>query len=105
MRYWFQKFTLDIEPLANLYQNTFKGSTILRDWLTLAKAILLPKNELSHAAKNYRPIACLSLTYKLYTSCLNNFLEHHCRMNSIITTEQAGRKKGIWGTTEQLLIN
>ena len=26
-------------------------------------------------------------------------------MNSIITTEKAGRKKGIWGTTEQLLIN
>ena len=43
--------------------------------------------------------------FKLYTSCLNNFLEHHCRINNIITVEQAGGKKGIWGTTEQLLIN
>ena len=67
---------------------------------------MLPKNEHTHAAKNHRPMACLNLTYKLYTSCLNNFLEHHCRTNSIITTEQAGGgEKGIWGTTEQLLIN
>ena len=103
--YWFKKLTFYIEPLANLYQNTFKGSTTLPDWLTLAKTILLLKNEHTQAAKNYQPIACLNLTYKLYTSCLNIFLEHHCRTNSIITTEQAGGKKGIWGTTEQLLIN
>ena len=36
---------------------------------------------------------------------MNNFLENQCRTNSIITTEQAGEKKGIWGNTEQLLIN
>ena len=66
---------------------------------------MLPKNEHTHVAKNYRLIACLNLTYKLYTSCLNNFLEHHYRTNSIITTEQAVGKKGIWGTTEQLLTN
>ena len=103
--YWFKKLTFYIEPLASLYQNTFEGLTTLPDWLTLAKTILLPKNEHAQAAKNYRPIACLNLTYKLYTSCLNNFLEHHCRINNIITVEQAGGKKGIWGTTEQLLIN
>ena len=103
--HWFKKYTFCIEPLANLYQNTFEGSTTLPDWLTLAKTILLPKNEHTHATKNYPPIACSNLTYKLYTSCLNNFLEHHCRTNSIITTEKAEGKKGILGTTEQLLIN
>ena len=103
--YWFKKLTFYIEPLANLYQNTFEGSTTLPDWLTRAKTILLPKNEHTHTAKNYRPITCLNLTYKLYTSCLNNFLEHHCQTNSIMTTEQAGGKKGILGTREQLLIN
>ena len=101
--YWFKKLTFYIEPLANLYQNTSEGLTTLPDCLTLAKTILSLKNE--HTAKNYRPIACLNLTYKLYAICVNNFLEHHCRTNSIITTEQAGGKKGIWGSTEQLLIN
>ena len=88
--YWFKKFTFYIEPLANLYWNTFEGSTTLPDWLTLAKTIFLPKNEHTHAAKNYRPMACLNHTYRLYTSCLKNFLGHHSRTNSIITTEQAG---------------
>ena len=97
--------TFYIRPLANLYQNTFEGLTTLPDWLTLAKTILLPKNEHTQAATNYRPIAYLNLTYTLYTSCLNNFLKHHCRINNIITVEQAGGKKVIWGTTEQLLIN
>ena len=103
--YWFRRLTFYIKPLANLYQTTFEGSTTLPDWLTLAKTILLPKNEHTHAAKSYRPIACLNLTYNLHTSCLNNFLKHHCRKNSILTTEQAGAKEGILGTTEQLLIN
>ena len=103
--YWFKKLTFYIDPLANLYQNTFQGSTTLPDWLTLPKTMLLPKNEHTHAAKNYRPIACLNLTYNLYTSFLNNFLEHHCQTNSIITTEQAGGKKGIWETIEHLLID
>ena len=95
--YWFKKFTFYIEPLANLYWNTFEGSTTLPDWLTLAKTIFLPKNEHTHAAKNYRPMACLNLTYRLYTSCLNNFLGHHSRTNSIITTEQAGGGGRIYG--------
>ena len=42
---------------------------------------------------------------KLYTSYINQFLEHHCEVNDIVTTEQAGGKKEVWGCPEQLLIN
>ena len=50
--YWFTKLTFSIKPLANLYQNKFEGLTTLPDWLTLAKTILLPKNEHTQAEKN-----------------------------------------------------
>ena len=43
--------------------------------------------------------------YKLFTSCLNLFLTDHVQSNNIITPEQAGGKRGVWGTTEQLLAN
>ena len=43
--------------------------------------------------------------YKLFTSCLNLFLTDHVQSNNIITSEQAGGKRGVWGTTEQLLVN
>ena len=33
------------------------------------------------------------------------FLTDHVLHNSIIINEQAGGKKGTWGTAEQLLIN
>ena len=43
--------------------------------------------------------------YKIYTSILNYFLEDHCRVNNILSIEQAAAKKRCWGCTDQLLIN
>ena len=31
-------------------------------------------------------------------------LQNHCEMNNIVTAEQAGGKKDVWGCFEQLLI-
>ena len=42
---------------------------------------------------------------KLHTSCINSFLQDHCEINKIITTEQAGGKKDIWSCLEQFIIN
>ena len=77
----------------------------LPNCLTLARTTLLPKSQDTKNAKNYRPIACLNIVYKLYNSCLNVFLQNHCEVNEIITSEQAGGKRSVWGCTEQLLIN
>ena len=42
---------------------------------------------------------------KLYTGCINQFLQDHCKRSNIITAEQAGGKKEVWGCLEQLMIN
>ena len=78
---------------------------LLPGWLITLKTILLAKNNDTKNSKNYRPIACLNITYKLFTGILNHFLEDHCISNNIIAEEQAGGKKGSWGCTDQLLIN
>ena len=67
--------------------------------------MLLPKNNDMKRPKNYRPIACLKIIYKIYTSILNQFLVDHCTTNNIITTEKAECKKQSWGCFDQLLIN
>ncbi|XP_014781021.1 uncharacterized protein LOC106876820 [Octopus bimaculoides] len=54
---------------------------------------------------NYRPIACLNIMYKLYTICLNQFFQDHCELNNIVTDEEAGGKKRVWGCTEQISIS
>ena len=79
--------------LVNTFVHAFENNKSLPDWLVKGRAILLPKNQETGIAKNYRPIACLNITYKLYTSLLNIFLENHCITNDIITMEQAGGKK------------
>ena len=78
---------------------------MLPTWLSTTKTTLLPKNTDTHIAKNYRPIALLNMMYKIYTASINMLLTDHVLHNNIITNEQAGGKKGTWGTTEQLLIN
>ena len=77
----------------------------LPNWLTLARTTPLPKSQDTKNAKNYRPIVCLNIVCKLYCSCLNIFLQNHCEVNEIITSEQAAGKRSVWGCTEQLLIN
>ena len=97
----------------------------MEDWLPLCRTILIPKDvDTRNKAKyrpigclfvkyrpiaclfvKYRPIACLNITYKLHTGMLYTFVEDHCSSNNIITTEQAGGKKGSWGCVDQLLTN
>ena len=78
---------------------------LLPTWLSAAHTVLLPKITDTHIAKNYRPIACLNVMYKIYSSCINQCLMDHVYKNSIVTPKQAVRKKRVWGTVEQLLIN
>ena len=88
-----------------MLQNIFEGEIDIPDWLSPAKATLTPKNEDTRIVKNYRPIACLNIMYKLYTSCFNIFLQKHCIRNNTITPKQAGGKPEMWGCVEQLLQN
>ena len=92
--------------LVNAFVDAFDNNKPLPNWLVKGKTTKkLPKNQETGIAKNYRPIACLNITYKLYTSLINKFLENHCTTNNIITMEQAGGKKHSWGCADQLLIN
>ena len=73
--------------------------------LITTRTALHSKNERTKEAKNYRPIACQSILFKIYTGILNSFVQDHCQSNGIITDEQAGGKSGSWGCMDQLLIN
>ena len=54
--------------------------------------------------KNYPQTACQNTMLKLYTSCMDWFLQDHCEINKI-TTEQADGKKDVRGGLEQIMIN
>ena len=75
--------------MVSLFQKTLSGEYDIPSEIVSAKAALIPKNENTKIAKSYCPIACLNLIYKLYTSCLNLFIQDHCESNEIVTDEQA----------------
>ena len=93
------------DDLTRLYHLMLVNDQALPTCLWTAKKTLLPKNTDTHIAKNQRLIALLSVMYEIYTSCVNMFLTDHVLRNNITTDEQAGGKKGTWGTNEQQLIN
>ena len=53
------------------FNDIFENNKPLPQWFVRGKTILLPRNNDRELPKNYRPIACLNKTYKIYTSMLN----------------------------------
>ena len=78
--------------MVSLFQKTLIGEYDSPAEIVLAETVLIPKNENTKIAKNYRPIACLNLMYKLYTSCLNLFMQDHYESNKTATDKQQGVK-------------
>ena len=103
--FWVKNFTATHNTLVTEFKKIYDQGEVLPSWLVTGKTILLPKNEHTKEAKNYRPIACQNIMYKIFTGILNLFIVDHCTTNNIITIEQAGGKPGSWGCTDQLLIN
>ena len=91
----FEKLHFYRDRLTDPDQNTYDGKETLPTWSIETKTALIAKSEHTKNAKNYRAIACLNSTYKIYTSCLNIYLTDHCSQNNIITPEQAAIKKGV----------
>ena len=71
--HWYKNLTFYRNDLAELYNNTFTGLVEIPTWMAKAKTILLPKNDQTSWAKNYRPIALQNIMLKLYTGCINQF--------------------------------
>ena len=102
--FWYKQLQFYRPYMVPLFQKTLSGKYDFPAEIVLAKTVLIPKNENTKIAKHC-PIACLNILCKLYTSCLNLFIQDHCESNEIVTGEQAGGKKVVCGCAEQLLIN
>ena len=55
--------------------------------------------------KNYRPITCLSTTYKLITSILTDRTYSHLEQTITFPLEQKGCRRGLYGCKDQHMVN
>ena len=102
---WLKQLTALHHHLLNTYNQAIEHPENLPDWFTTAQTYLLAKNKDTENPKNYRPIACLSTSYKVLTSILTETSYSHMIKNNILPEEQRGCARNSYGCKEQLMIN
>ena len=103
--FWIKHLTSLHSRLASQIQAVLSGEA--PEWLTLGRTVLIKKNkDLSDAVvSNYRPITCLSNTWKLITSIVSKEIIAHLEKNKVWPWEQKGCKFGSRGTKDHLLVD
>ena len=91
--FWYKKLDCYGENFVTFCKTPTMGKLIFL--IGYQKTTLTPKNENTHIAKNYRPLACLNIIYKIYKSCLNIFLQEHCIRNNTITRTSSWKTQGV----------
>ena len=103
--FWLYRLKCSHAPLATTFNKIFEQPNITPPWLTSGLTVLIPKCEDTSLPKNFRPITCLSTTYKLLTSIIADSIYLYLEDNNLIPVEQKGCKRGSYGCKDQLLIN
>ena len=93
------------KPLTDSFNKIINDPGNIPDWLTEGTTYLLPKNADTKNPKNYRPITCLTTTYKILTSIITDRMYTFLEQNSTLPQEQKGCKRNSYGCKDQLLIN
>ena len=68
--------------MAEAYSEIIKDPKQTLDWLVEGATNILPKKEETWIPKNYRPIACLSTSFKILTSVITDRLYSPSRERS-----------------------
>ena len=103
--FWIKQFKNLHKPMTEAYSEIIKDSKQAPDWLVEGATNLLPKMEETWIPKNYRPIACLPITFKNLTSVITDRLYSHLEKEAIMTPEQREGNKDCYGCKDQLMIN
>ena len=93
------------ERLAWQLQSVVEGN--IPEWISKAQTSLIMKNKDigPKVVTNYRPITCLSTTWKLLTSIISNTIYDHLSDKGLIPWEQKVCKRKSRGMKDQLLID
>lgn len=66
---------------------------------------MIPKGPRNNNPKNYRPITCLPVIYKILTGVITQKIWKHVGKNKILAREQNGCPKDAKGSKELLIID
>ena len=102
--FWIKRFSALRSVLLSHFNILLTGAPI-PVWFPIGRTILIPKALDTTLPKNFRPITCLNVMYKLWTGCVTELLLNHCAANNILHPAQKGCARGQLGCTDHLLLN
>ena len=103
--FWMKRITSLHDQITRAVNRLLEDPNTIPQWMTCGITWLLPKDGDSKLAKNYRPITCLPVLYKLTTSVLADKIHRHLEERGLLPIEQKGCRKGSYGCKEILLMN
>lgn len=103
--FWLKSFTSIHQPLTKIFQNFIQEAEAIPPFLTQGVTYLKPKDADTANPSKYRPITCLSTTYKILTAIITTKINTHLENNNIMAEEQKGCCKRSRGCKEQLVID
>jgi len=103
--YWWKHLTSTHETLATQFTEALQNPTLIPNYFTHGITYMLPKSNNTEDPKNFRPITCLPVIYKIFTSAVEKAISRHLKRHSVLAREQNGSRKGSRGSTEWLIID
>ena len=103
--FWLNVLTETHVEMAQQYNDMMKHPNKCPKWLVQGWTYLLPKSDETQNPKNYRPITCLTTTYKILTSILTERTYNFLDCNNLLPNEQKGCKRGSYGCKDLLLVD
>ena len=103
--YWFKAFDYLHKPIVNALQKcTVEGDVV--EWMVTGRTVLIQKDPAKGTkARNYRPIACLPLMWKLFSGIFADRVYTQFLDNQLRPEEQKWARKKSRRTKDQLLID
>ena len=102
---WLNTISSSHVTFTNLLKETMQNQEKTPEWMRERTTYLLTKSNDTKDPKNYRPIICLSTTYKLLTSVLTDRTYSQLEQNYLFPLEQKGCRRGSYGCKYQLMFN
>lgn len=103
--FWLHSFSSAHHLLTKLLSKILREPEETPQWMSEGITYLLAKTKEMKNPKNYRPITCLSTTYKMLISILTERIYAFLENNDLFLIKQKGCCKGSYGCKDQLLIN
>jgi hypothetical protein len=102
--FWLKQLTATHKYLSTLFNKLIEEDQTPQ-WLMAGVTLLITKHENTEKPKNYRPITCLPMIYKLITSIIRKLMQKYTDDQNLMPKEQKGCCRGSKGCKDQLLIS